>query len=160
MAVIVDVNRPTRTQSVQDRIVSETHSSRCPVNRVPEGWHANSSPLPGFKVSAHEWERPMILSSTTRKQGQRGCAPFPCTPQSPPSRLPLRFGQSRSTIPTLTPQSPCQRRCAPTAVHLRSGMPFGFPPESMFTFTGIPTIGAALFFLPNFCKELPRFGAQ
>ncbi|MGA8438335.1 MAG: hypothetical protein WB762_14430, partial [Candidatus Sulfotelmatobacter sp.] len=39
---------------------------------------------------------------------------------------------------TLTPQSPCQRRFAPTAVHLRSGMPFGFPPESMFTFTGIP----------------------
>ncbi|MGB8063565.1 MAG: hypothetical protein WCF26_16850, partial [Candidatus Sulfotelmatobacter sp.] len=32
-----------------------------------------------------------------------------------------------------------QRRFAPTAVHLRSGMPFGFPPESAFTFTGIPT---------------------
>jgi hypothetical protein len=40
--------------------------------------------------------------------------------------------------PTLTPQSPCQRRFAPTAVHLRSGTPFGFLPESMFTFTGIP----------------------
>jgi len=30
-------------------------------------------------------ERPMILSSTTRKQGQRGCRPFPLHPQSPPS---------------------------------------------------------------------------
>ena len=29
----------------------------------------------------------MILSSTTRKQGQRGCRPFPLHPQSPPTRL-------------------------------------------------------------------------
>ena len=32
-------------------------------------------------------ERPMILSSTTRRQGQRGCRPFPLHPQSPPNRL-------------------------------------------------------------------------
>jgi hypothetical protein len=32
-----------------------------------------------------------------------------------------------------------QRRFAPTAVHLYSGMPFAFPPESTFTFTGIPS---------------------
>jgi hypothetical protein len=44
-------------------------------------------------------------------------------------------GRSR-TVPA---QSSRQRRFAPTAVHLGSGMPFGFPLESAFTFTGIPT---------------------
>ncbi len=34
----------------------------------------------------------------------------------------------------------CQRRFASTAAHLRSGTPFAFPPESMFTFTGIPSL--------------------
>jgi hypothetical protein len=29
----------------------------------------------------------MILFSTTRKQGQRGCRPFPLHPQSPPNLL-------------------------------------------------------------------------
>jgi hypothetical protein len=51
----------------------------------------------------------------------------------------LRLGQSRLTIPNLAPQSPSQRRSAPTAIHHRSGTSFGFLPESMFTFTGIPT---------------------
>ena len=41
---------------------------------------------------------------------------------------------------TLPAQSSRQHRFAPTTVHLRSGRPFGFPPESMFTFTGIPSI--------------------
>ena len=51
--------------------------------------------------------------------GDKGASrPFPLHPKSPPHRL----------------------RFAPTAVHLRSGTPFGFPPESMFTFTGIPSL--------------------
>ena len=32
-----------------------------------------------------------------------------------------------------------QSQVVPTVVHLRSGTPFGFPPESAFTFTRIPT---------------------
>src|SRR5271165_6393432 len=64
--------------------------------------------------------------------------PFPAGPPPPrlgpplPDHLALR---SR----TLLAQSSRQRRFAPTAVHLHSGTPFGLPPESMFTFTGIPT---------------------
>jgi hypothetical protein len=41
-----------------------------------------------------------------------------------------RFCDSLDGFRTLAPQSPSQRRCAPSAVHLRSGRPFGFPPES------------------------------
>src|SRR6202050_5781608 len=32
-------------------------------------------------------------SSTSRKQGQRGCCPFPLHPKSPLTQPPLRFGQ-------------------------------------------------------------------
>src|SRR5271169_3873096 len=43
------VNRPTRTQSVQDRIISETHSSRCSEPGVPSGvdvhLHRNTQPV-------------------------------------------------------------------------------------------------------------------
>src|SRR5712691_1067693 len=35
----------------------------------------------------------MEYSSTSRKQGQRGCCPFPLHPKSPLTQPPLRFGQ-------------------------------------------------------------------
>src|SRR5712691_10703642 len=35
----------------------------------------------------------MAYSSTSRKQGQRGCCPFPLPPKSPLTQPPLRFGQ-------------------------------------------------------------------
>src|SRR5260370_14862300 len=41
----------------------------------------------------------MAYSSTPRKQGQRGCCPFPLHPKPPPNLPPLRSGQSRLTIP-------------------------------------------------------------
>jgi len=71
--------------------------------------------------------------------GTKGCCPFPLHPKS---RLKASFASLRIivlTIPNTYSQSPCQRRFAPTAVHLRSGTPFGFPPDSAFSFTGIPT---------------------
>ncbi len=46
----------------------------------------------------------------------------------------------------------CSEPFASTAVHLRSGTPFGFLPESMFTFSGIPTQPSGLSSLA------PRFG--
>jgi hypothetical protein len=61
----------------------------------------------------------MILSSTTRKKGQKGCRPFPLHPRSPPSRFRLA---SRPTI---------------SVASLRNAV--GFPPESMFTFARIPS---------------------
>jgi hypothetical protein len=70
--------------------------------------------------------------------GEKGAGrPFPLHRKSPPKLL--RFAPEQFQLRTLLAQSSRQRRFAPTAVHLRSGTPFGFPPESMFTFTGIPT---------------------
>jgi len=61
--------------------------------------------------------------------GQRAL-PFPLHPKSPLEKLPsLRSGSSRLTIPNTYSTITCQRRFAPTAVHLRSGTPFGFPPD-------------------------------
>jgi hypothetical protein len=72
--------------------------------------------------------------------GAKGLLPLPLTPNPRrTSSAPLRFGPSCLTIPNTCSQSPCQRSFAPTAGHLRSGMPFGFPTELAFTFTGIPT---------------------
>ena len=71
--------------------------------------------------------------------GAKGLPPLSHAPPIPAEPPPLRFGQYRLTIPNTYSTITCHRRCAPTAVHLRSGMPFGFPPESMFTFTGILT---------------------
>ena len=69
----------------------------------------------------------------SEEAGRRGCRPFPLHPLSPPNLPPLRSGQFRLTIPNTYSKTPCQRRFAPAAVHLRSGTPFSFPPESMFT---------------------------
>jgi hypothetical protein len=93
------VNRRTRTQSVQNRIVSETPL----VSLSRTGFREVGTPIQARRVLrwAHEGERPMILSSTTRKQGQRGCRPFPLHLQSPPSRRP----PPRLLEPAL---SPCQ----------------------------------------------------
>src|SRR5713101_6282415 len=72
----------------------------------------------------------MAYSSTSRKQGQRGCCPFPLHPKSPPNLPPLRCGQSRLTIPntssTITmPASLRSDCCSPSlrnAVRLPSGI--------------------------------------
>jgi len=69
-------------------------------------------------------------SSTSRKQGQRGCCPFPLHPKSPPNLPPLRSGQSPLTIPntssTITmPASLHSDCCSPSlrnAVRLPSGI--------------------------------------
>ena len=100
---------------------------------------ANSHPIrPG-----QNYQRNPLVSSTTRRQGQRGCRPFPLHPQSPPDLLRFASDHLSRTISLdeaehFLAQSSRQRRFAPTAVHLHSGTPFGLPPESMFTFTGIP----------------------
>src|SRR5258708_5534136 len=64
-----------------------------------------------------------------RRQGQRGCCPFPLHPQSPPTPPPLRCGQSRLTIPNtsstiILPASLRSDCCSPSlrnAVRLSSG---------------------------------------
>src|SRR5258708_3464947 len=72
----------------------------------------------------------MAYSSTSRKQGKRGCCPFPLHPKSPPNLPPLRSGQSPLTIPntssTITmPASLRSDCCSPSlrnAVRLPSGI--------------------------------------
>ncbi len=72
----------------------------------------------------------MMLSSKTRKQGQRGGSPFPLHPQSPPNLLRLRFGPSRLTIPntcsTITVSASLRSDCCSpsfrNAVRLPSGI--------------------------------------
>src|SRR6266702_6130026 len=71
----------------------------------------------------------MIPIFYIKEQGQRGCCPFPLHPKSPPTRPPLRCGQSRLTNPntysTITlPASLRSDCCSPSlrnAVHLPSG---------------------------------------
>ena len=80
-----------------------------------------------------------MKSSTSRKQGIKGLLPLSPAPQIPAEAPALRSGQFRLTIPNtyLTISTPASLRsdcCSPS-----SGMPFGFPAESAFTFTGIPT---------------------
>ena len=82
------------------------------------------------KTVTPEAEKRMAYSSTSRKQGQRGCCPFPLHPKSPPNLPPLRSGQSRLTIPntssTITmPASLRSDCCSPSlrnAVRLPSGI--------------------------------------
>src|SRR5260370_13283762 len=72
----------------------------------------------------------MAYSSTPRKQGQRGCCPFPLHPKPPPNLPPLRSGQSCLTIPntssTITmPASLRSDCCSPSfrnPVRLPSGI--------------------------------------
>src|ERR1700681_3122034 len=72
----------------------------------------------------------MQYSSTSRKQGHRGCCPFPLHPKSPPNLPPLRSGPSPLTIPntssTITmPASLRSDCCSPSlrnAVRLPSGI--------------------------------------
>ena len=81
------------------------------------------------------YQRNPLVSSTTRRQGQRGCRPFPLHPQSPPDLL--RFasdhlspGPSRLTKPNtsctiITPASLRSDCCSPSfrnAVQLASGI--------------------------------------
>jgi hypothetical protein len=76
-----------------------------------------------------------------RKQGAKGAGcPFPLHPKSPPKLLRSAPDLFRLTIPNTystisTPASLRSDCCSPS-----SGMPFGFPPELAFTFTGIPTL--------------------
>jgi len=78
-------------------------------------------------------------SSISRKQGIKGLLPLSPAPQIPAEAPALRSGQFRLTIPNTyltisTPASPRSDCCSPS-----SRMPFGFPAESAFTFTEIPT---------------------
>src|SRR5260370_15656887 len=82
----------------------------------------------------------MEYSSTSRKQGQRGCCPFPLHPKSPLTQPPLRFGQilldhsqhflhnHHASVPTLrllfTFAPECRsaslpNRCSPSPQHPR-----------------------------------------
>jgi len=61
------------------------------------------------------------------KQGQRGCCPFPLHPKSPPNLLRSLRTISLDDSEHLLHKSPCQRRFAPTAVRLRSGMAVRLP---------------------------------
>jgi hypothetical protein len=80
----------------------------------------------------------MVLSSTTRKQGQRGCRPFPLHPN--PRRPSSAFLR---TIPLDDSEHLFENHHVSVAslrllfTSLRNGV--RLPPESMFTFTGIPT---------------------
>src|SRR5262244_213906 len=81
------------------------------------------------------------LSAQVAAIAGRGGAEMP--PLSPAPEIPaeapaLRSGEFHLTIPntSFTISRPASLRsdcCSPS-----SGMPFGFPPESTFTFTGIP----------------------
>src|ERR1019366_2826906 len=76
------------------------------------------------------WDTDSRGKSTARKQGQRGCRPFPLHPQSLPNLPPLRSGQFRLTIPNTysTITMSASRRsdcCSPSlrnAVRLPSGI--------------------------------------
>jgi hypothetical protein len=75
--------------------------------------------------------------------GDKGWRPFPRTPFSASSILPsLRFGQVLLTKPntSCTIEMPASQRSDGVRDH--PGMPFGFIPDLVFGFTGIP-IGCA-----------------
>jgi len=74
--------------------------------------------------------------------GTRAAAPFPA-PLSPLSASSLRSAPDRFL---LTKANTCCKIELPASlrsdgVRDHPGMPFGFPPEQAFSFTGIPTIG-------------------
>ena len=89
------------------------------------------------------------------KQGIKGlAAPFPCTP-NPAEAPPLRSGTTLipSDGPLTNPNTFRHNQLASVASLRRlfafTGMPFGFPLESPFTFTGIPTRFTALSTAPS-----------
>ena len=71
----------------------------------------------------------MAYSSTSRKQGQRGCCPFPLHPKSPPTRPPLRCGRSRLTIPntysTITMSASLRSDCCSPSLRNAVRLPTG-----------------------------------
>ena len=100
--------------------------------------------------------------STGRGKGLR---PLPHTPSSPrPSRL--RFAPDRFLLTkpntSCTIEMPASLRSDGVRDH--PGMPFGFPPERAFSFTGIPTIRPRVINVdghpayPRVIKELKRTG--
>jgi hypothetical protein len=85
-------------------------------------------------------ERCSRSESSRAEGGDKGCRPFPRTlfSTAPPCLRCASDSFSLTKPNSSCTQSKCQRRCAPRTVRLRPGMPFAFPPESVFTFGGIP----------------------
>ena len=91
--------RPTRTQSVQDRIVSETHLSRC----LETGFWEVGTPIQARRVlrwrlrggAVHDTFFPFFYNEEAGAKGPP-LSPAPPIPAEPP---PLRSGQFRLTIP-------------------------------------------------------------
>src|SRR5271165_5347594 len=79
------------SQISPDKLAFESDRDALPNDRQPgsclspDSWREqdNSHPIrPG-----QNYQRNPLVSSTTRRQGQRGCRPFPLHPQSPPDLL-------------------------------------------------------------------------
>src|SRR3984893_14257902 len=114
-----------RSEILPSPTVSSTVWSTTPIaSRCAASPCEKTATHPGIKV------RMIPHLHILRKQGQRGCCPFPLHPKSPPTRPPLRCRRSRLTIPntysTITmPASLRSDCCSPSlrnAVRLPSGI--------------------------------------
>jgi hypothetical protein len=63
------VNKPTRAQSFQARIIGETHSSRCPETSVQTGLREVGTPISSPQFKPTGWV--ILASMTLPSQGQK-----------------------------------------------------------------------------------------
>jgi len=106
------VIRTTRTQSVQDRIISETPTVQKPASGGGRSIQAQRVKVALRSGAAHE---SFVLQE---EAGQRAAA-FPLRPPIPAEPPPLRFGQSRLTIPNTCSTITVSASLRSDAVHLR-----------------------------------------
>ncbi len=119
---------PTIADGILDSLVPMPIASRC-----AESPCEKTAPTQGSKSG-------LIAIFYIEEQGQRGCCPFPLHPKSPPTRTSVRSGQvlldhSEHLLHNHHASVASLRLLFTFAPERRS-----VPPETMFTFTGIPKL--------------------